>query len=399
MHRKNKAINLNEGTYLKIANLLSINAEQRPFVASRVYKEEASFLLEQIACQEKAKVKLKTYHKHKCFYTKLSLEQSTHERVAKYKSKLIASYSGNNLHLLSMTGGLGVDDYFLSKYFNRVTSLDIDENLNQLARFNFDKLKAHNIDRLTDDSLNYKHHLNLEHSVLYIDPDRRWEETSNNKKVENFSPNIINLLPEIKDLALPVWIKLPGVIDIKWIQDQVLPSQIWVIAYKNEVKEVLILIHGKFNDQGEVKYVILDDQNEIIKDESSLQELIKHFLPSEGQYIFKPNVAFRKAQQLKNLKEAISPNTNLYFTESKTYKSLGLYQKIIWSYHGSLNKLKKELLKKGITSASVLGRNTKLNSLQLKAFFKLSESIDHQLIVCGSDKGKITAYFTRIEQE
>src|SRR5690606_15268236 len=79
---------------------------------------EWSWILNQIRSKQKAEKKLPTwYHNDEIIFpSTLSIEQTSSETLAKFKSELI---SGNKI--IDLTGGFGVDCFYFSNYFKEVT--------------------------------------------------------------------------------------------------------------------------------------------------------------------------------------------------------------------------------------------------------------------------------------
>ena len=99
-------------------------------------------IVAQIKSAGKAKVKLPTWYNTTDIYypPPLSIEQSTDEKVAAYKASL---FQGK--HLLDMTGGMGVDDYYFSKQFESVTHCEINKELSQIVSQNYKVLGISNV--------------------------------------------------------------------------------------------------------------------------------------------------------------------------------------------------------------------------------------------------------------
>ena len=74
-------------------------------------------ILNQIAARQKAKDKLPTWYAASeiLFQSKISIEQTSSEQTAAYKSTLI---SGTKI--IDLTGGFGVDAFYFSKVFSEV---------------------------------------------------------------------------------------------------------------------------------------------------------------------------------------------------------------------------------------------------------------------------------------
>lgn len=87
-------------------------------------------IISQIESKAKAKDKLPTWFAASdiIYPSKISVEQTSSEKTAAYKSSLIEGET-----LIDLTGGFGVDDYYFSKKFNTLTHCEINEQLSQVV--------------------------------------------------------------------------------------------------------------------------------------------------------------------------------------------------------------------------------------------------------------------------
>lgn len=246
------------------------------------------FILEQIECRKKAKKKLPFFHKSNCLYTKRSLEQATSEMVAKFKSKI---FEGK--FLLDLCGGLGVDDYWLSQSFQSITSLDKNNMLNEIVRYNNNLLLSKNHQRLDLAAEEYDFTAIPQDSTIYIDPDRR----DNNGKRQFIpslhSPNVFEILEKVLDNTRVI-LKLSPMVDLSLIQKQI-PNitAIWIISSNFENKELLIEINGS-KSKGLMSVEIDKNGKEHIltKHEETHPIPIHHALP----YLIIPSASIQKAK-------------------------------------------------------------------------------------------------------
>ena len=104
----------------------------------------ANLLIETVSSYKKALYKLPTLASKYCWLPAKSYEQASSELTAFYKSKL---EKGNCI--LDLCGGLGVDDIAFAGQFKKVISLDADEELNEIVKWNFKKLNITNIERIS----------------------------------------------------------------------------------------------------------------------------------------------------------------------------------------------------------------------------------------------------------
>ena len=113
-------------------------------------------ILNQIAAKQKAKTKLPTWFatENIIYPSKVSVEQTSSEKTAQYKSELISGIT-----LIDLTGGFGVDDYYYAQQVNQVIHCEINEELSEIVKHNFQKLNCKNIDCFQGDSSSILHEL------------------------------------------------------------------------------------------------------------------------------------------------------------------------------------------------------------------------------------------------
>ena len=95
-------------------------------------------IIEQLSARKKAEKKLPSWYKTSgiLYPSVVSIEQSSSEITAKYKASLFGGSSA-----LDLTGGFGVDSYYLAQKFERFCYVEKNEALAQIARHNFACLK------------------------------------------------------------------------------------------------------------------------------------------------------------------------------------------------------------------------------------------------------------------
>ena len=396
MSGKNTSIKISKSLLCKVAKLYKVNEKQRPFVASSTYKTLAPFLLEQIMYQEKAKKKLVGWPIAKLFFTSIALEQSTPMKVAQQKAATIYALSTQKPSTIySLTGGLGVDDVCLSNYFDKVISIDTNSFLNDIARYNFNELGIHNIQRQTVSAEEFIAINNIKNSLFYIDPDRRAETNHNNKNVSSFAPNIFKIIPELIKKCNHIFVKLSGATDITWIEKHLQPSQIYVFSLNKEVKEILVVIDGKYK-KSNISFISISSKNTFECKESELITLNNMTSTTPTSHILKLDGLFTKSLYLRNNLKPISKNTFFYFCKSKNASDFGKLLSVIWSFDGSFKQLENKLKNEKILHSSVLTRNWKLNSNQTKNKLNLLESNEYQLLIFG-EGNKIKAFFCKFK--
>ena len=148
-------------------------------------------ILNQIAVKTKIKEKLPTFFStpYLLYPSKISSEQTSSEKTAKYKSELVSGEL-----LIDLTGGFGVDDYYFSKRIKKVIHCEIDSSLSKIVAHNFKTLKALNIDCLQGDSVEILKTIHQEIDWIYIDPSRRNSDKGKVFMLKDCTPNVPELL-------------------------------------------------------------------------------------------------------------------------------------------------------------------------------------------------------------
>ena len=148
-------------------------------------------ILNQITAKSKSEHKLPTRFSTKniIYPSKISVEQTSSEKTALYKSEIISGES-----LIDMTGGFGVDDFYFSKKFKSVVHCEMNYELSDSVNHNFQQLKAQNIKCFAGDSLEILKNLNRKFDWIYIDPSRRSDAKGKVFMLKDCLPNVPELL-------------------------------------------------------------------------------------------------------------------------------------------------------------------------------------------------------------
>src|SRR5690554_1605630 len=103
---------------------------------------------------------------HIIYPPKLNLEQTSSEITATYKASLVDTGS-----LADLTGGFGIDSYYFAKQVDSVHHFEINKELSNIAKHNFEVLKQKNIQCFASDGMAAakKNH----YTTIYADPSRR----------------------------------------------------------------------------------------------------------------------------------------------------------------------------------------------------------------------------------
>ena len=250
-------------------------------------------ILNQIEAKTKAKDKLPTWFstENVIYPTKISIEQTSSEKTAFYKSTIVSGDS-----LIDLTGGFGVDDYFFAKKIKAVAHCEINPELSNLVKHNFEKLNAKNITCYVGDSLATLTSLNKNWDWIYIDPSRRNDAKGKVFMLKDCLPNVPENLDFYFKNSSSILIKTAPLLDISaGLLELKNVKSIHIVALENEVKELLWELHKDYSGTITLKAInITKDKTEnfdfILNEES---ELPNYGLPQK--YLYEPNSAIMKS--------------------------------------------------------------------------------------------------------
>ncbi|MCB7480224.1 class I SAM-dependent methyltransferase [Christiangramia sediminis] len=221
---------------------------------------------------------------------KLNLEQSSSEITAKYKASLIDGKAG-----IDITGGLGIDTYFISKNFKNFSYCELNADLAEIAEHNFKVLHADNISVHNGDGLAILKSSEEKKDWVFADPARRDDHGGKVFKLEDCEPNIPKHLKMLFQHSDNLMVKSSPILDITaGIQELRFVKEIHIVAFRNEVKELLWILNKDLSGTPIIKTINFDrDKVEILsgKFESSQAE-VQFSLPEA--YLYEPNAAIMK---------------------------------------------------------------------------------------------------------
>ena len=283
-----------------------LSAEIQEFITSNINADVAklalqknkfpnadwTLILNQIAAKQKAKTKLPTWFNATNIYypSKISVEQTSSEKTAEYKSKLVAGDK-----LIDLTGGFGVDDYYFCKKVNHVTHCEINLELSEIVVHNFDQLQAKNIECFAGDSSEILKNLNQKFDWIYIDPSRRNDAKGKVFMLKDCLPNVSELLDFYFKFSDNIMIKTAPILDVSaGLSELENVKTIHIIALENEVKELLWILEKKHSKTIEIVTCNLTkDTTEEFTFELGNSPVTNYTLPKK--YLFEPNAAIMKS--------------------------------------------------------------------------------------------------------
>jgi 16S rRNA G966 N2-methylase RsmD len=338
-------------------------------------------LASQIASRQKAKSKLPEWYAEQVWFPpKLSLEQCSSEATAKFKASLI---SGNSF--ADLTGGFGIDTYYLSQNFSESHYIEKQKELCELAHYNF---KVLNSDTEIHHSQSEEFLKNIHKPLdwIYLDPARRGDR---NQKVflwEDCSPNLVELLPLLFEKGNNVMVKAAPMQDVSRaiaeLDNKV--KKVYIIEWQREVKELLYILSKESVDYPEIHAVQLSEGGKPIFKFSG-DKLKEHESRINFEwplkYLYEPSPAMMKSGLFKQLAykfqlSKLHPNTQLFTSDNLETDFPGRVFKILHSIPVQKKELKKVLPE---MKANLSMRNFPISISQLKKKLTLKDGGDYYL--------------------
>ena len=181
----------------------------------------------------------------------LSLEQCTSQYIAQYKASFIENRLGSGFKMADITGGMGVDCFFISRSASQVYYNEMSAELCDCARANFKALGRQEIEincgtaedyiaGLTPDSLD----------LIYLDPARRGDSGRKLVSISDCQPDTVALQDDLLRIAPNVMVKLSPMLDIsRALTELKHVSSAFIVGLEGECKEITLLMQRGFNSE------------------------------------------------------------------------------------------------------------------------------------------------------
>lgn len=197
----------------------------------------ASVVATQVKNLQKCRTKLPSYFAVQAIVPTLAYEQSSSEECALRKQ-----LSGESV--LDLTCGLGVDAYALSKRFKRVVTIERNEMVAEVARENFRRLGADNIEVICSSAEEYLAGCTDHFDWCFSDPDRRGAKGEKLVRLEDCSPDVVALMSTLQRVADRICIKCSPLFDVDEAFRLFGDCSVETVSLSGEAKEVNIYIDG-----------------------------------------------------------------------------------------------------------------------------------------------------------
>lgn len=311
------------------------------------------------------------------FFTSLSLEQATSERIAKYIAKRFKS----EWTVEDLTCSLGGNTIFLADQVKKVIAVDLSEEKINCAKEN---AVVYDVDKkiefiVGDAFLNIK---NVD--AFFIDPARDRDGDTKTRSFLNSSPSLLEILPQLFAITHNVAVKLSPAFDYEELKELPEEPEIEIISEDNSCK-VAMLWFGDFKTANrratgfrKEEFFSFTDEPNSVADFSKVKK-----------YLYEPNKAISKAHLIDEvaLKFSLSKiDYNLSFLTSDELVSTddkNIFRKfeVLHFDKFSLKQFQAFLKKQQIERAEIIVKHFKMTADEIRSRLKIKEGGESVIIL------------------
>ena len=338
-------------------------------------------------------------HERVVFPSLLSTEQCSSQETATYKQRLVR---GNTL--CDLTGGLGVDSYFMAKCVDEAVYVEQNPLYCHVARHNFMALDMPHITVCNSDCNTFLTESSLSFDTIFIDPARRGKSQERLFALADCEPNVLEMMPVLLSRCKRLIIKLSPMVDISMLRQEIArPCVLYVVSLANECKEILAVIDTDITEPSTHDIICA-----IIGKNADVKELPFTYdhepdascamATSVGVYLYEPDTALLKAGMFRSLCsvygiEKLHKNSHLYTSQELVDNFAGRTFKVIEVLPFSSSLCKG--FAKQYATCNITTRNFPLSAVELRKKLKVRDGGDvylfattladnsHVLIICN----------------
>lgn len=338
----------------------------------------------------------------------LNMEQCSSERTARYKAQKV----GKGDIFVDLTGGFGIDFYWLSQGFQQRIYVEQNEALCTLADHNFRQLGHACMVKCSTAAAFLQ---TLTHAdLIFLDPARRNEHGGRTYGIVDCTPNVLEMLPLLLQKSDRVLLKLSPMLD--WqaaVTELQFVSEVHILSTDNECKELLLLLEPSAEPRSvEDCLVVCVNNDQVFKVNAKEQgrdllQVKSRFTSSktgvyfkqnqEPLFLYEPNASIMKAGCFSVLEQRfpvsqVAPNSHLFLSSDEIGDFPGRRFQI--QAISSLNKKELSSVLAPLERANMTVRNFPMTVDQLRKKLKLKDGGDtyifattmadgqHRLLIC-----------------
>lgn len=341
--------------------------------------------IRQIAGRQIAKHKISSWYEiQNIVYPKhLSLEQCSSESTALYKTSLC---KGNTL--IDLTGGLGVDFSFMAKLHKEAYYVEIQEDLVELARHNFEVLNLKQAQVIEQDAVSFLNTFTQMADTIYIDPARRSNIGRKTVLIEDCTPNLLEIAHLLMSKGKRIIIKLSPMLDItRALESLSNVAEVHIVSVNNECKELLFVQQNQVQNELEPTFtcinLLANEQKESFTfTRSDENAALVSYTQNIGKYLYEPNASILKAGAYKTVAlkyelKKLHPNSHLYTSDVLISNFPGRKFEVKEVISPNKKEIKSHF--KDISQANIATRNYPFSVFEIRKQTKLKEGGLHYL--------------------
>jgi hypothetical protein len=398
---------INEQTWEFIRQHANDDVRKLALQGAKDAEVDLPMALQQIAGRQTAKKKLPAWAATDAvvYPPHLNMEQCSSEQTARYKASLITSKGDTYVDL---TGGFGVDFYWMSQGFKHRYYIEQNAELCAIAKHNFQVLGLACSVCCCDTATFLA---DMPHAdIIFLDPARRNEHGGRTYDIRDCTPNVLELLPLLLEKADKIILKLSPMFDWrKAVNDLKYVSEVHIVSVANECKELLLVLQQQVTDSPTITCVNDDSVFKVVssKETDGFPAGNQWFLgrkpmvsPQETnvtEYLYEPNASIMKAGCFAELEQQyparqLSANSHLFLSSVEIEDFPGRRFQICAI--SSMNKQELKAALAEIKQANIAVRNFPLTTEQLRKKLRLKDggnvyifattvgNNQHQLFIC-----------------
>lgn len=401
---------INEKTWEFVRRHADDDVRKLALQGTRDGEVDLSMALQQIAGRQTARRKLPSWAAVEgiVYPPHLNMEQCSSERTARYKAQIV----GRGDIFVDLTGGFGIDFYWLSQGFQQRIYVEQNEALCALADHNFRQLGHACMVKCSTAAAFLQ---TLTHAdLIFLDPARRNEHGGRTYGIVDCTPNVLEMLPLLLQKSDRVLLKLSPMLD--WqaaVTELQFVSEVHILSTDNECKELLLLLEPSAEPRSVEDCLVVCVNNDQVfkvnaKEQSrDLLQVKSGFTSSktgvyfkqnqEPLFLYEPNASIMKAGCFSVLEQRfpvsqVAPNSHLFLSSDEIGDFPGRRFQI--QAISSLNKKELSSVLAPLERANMTVRNFPMTVDQLRKKLKLKDGGDtyifattmadgqHRLLIC-----------------
>ena len=274
-----------------------------------------------LEARRKIRTKVPSWYEHPelDFPGSLPLEQCSSEATARYKQAFVP----DGARIADLTGGLGVDCWFLSRRAAEAHYCERREELSEAAQYNFAALGTADIMVHAGDCVAWLQEQPEHFDLIFLDPARRDAAARRVYDIADCEPNLLEIKTLLLEKADRVLAKVSPMADIARTLVQI-PEirELHIVAVGGEVKELLLLLEPLRDSYPQPEPRIVASDGDIRFSFTPAEEPAARVRYAEhvGRFLYQPAKALLKAGAFRLLSERfglakLAPSTHLYTSD------------------------------------------------------------------------------------